>query len=525
MHHRKACVSTVLVALGICSSAAAQDEPPTVSEDAGGPAQEAKTDAAAKAESGARVEGWSPGLAVGASFNLVDSRSVVGQQDGTSFTFGGGLDAALELNSGMHEWRNGVGVSLGMTRTPALDEFIKTNDGLSFESIYLLHVIEIFGPFARFALNTQMLDATDVQPSAIDYVVANLDGTTDNFTGRRLALTDPFQPLTLKQSVGVFVQPLRERIIELEARAGLGAQETFAEGGLAITDDDATDPIEVTELDDSFQVGAEVVLNIWGFFDEQKRIAYTAGVGALFPFVTSDLPEGDDRGLGELVVVEANLGLNVKILDFASLTYKLDVMRLPLLVDETQVSNSLLLTIGGAWGSKAPEPPPEKCPCPDPDAEVPPPPAEPGAAGSGEPGAGEPGPVEPGPVEPGPVEPGPVEPGPSAPAPAEPPPAEPPTTTGRSRARTSTPGAPEAMMKRIVVLVPLLCMPLVSAIGCIDHFSTQDAYSTCEVLLDGVVTTQDADEESFTMCVACYEDCGTDCEQSKSSPPTFTCPN
>ncbi|NUO54406.1 MAG: hypothetical protein HOV80_36650, partial [Polyangiaceae bacterium] len=143
--------------------------PPKVVDDAGGAAQKGKTEAVLKPDDAPkREDGWSPGIAFGAAFNLVDTRSVVGQQDGTTFTFGAGLDASLELNQGMHEWRNSLVAAAGTTRSPAIDEFIKTNDGLAFETIYLLHLLEIFGPFARIGLNTQMFPATDIRPTAVD---------------------------------------------------------------------------------------------------------------------------------------------------------------------------------------------------------------------------------------------------------------------------------------------------------------------------------------------------------------------
>lgn len=324
--------------------------------DAGQQAKEAKTEATQQPEASPRAPGWAPGVAIGASFNLSDARAVVGQQDGTSVTFGGALDAVLDYNTGAHEWRNSLLLAAGTTRTPSLDEFVKTADTLAFETIYLFHAYEVFGPFARFGLNTTMFSSTDSRATAADYVVSNLDGTISEFTGRRLALTDPFQPLTLKESLGVFWQPVRKTRISFEGRAGLGAQETLAEGGLAISDDDATDFVEVKELDDSFLVGGEVVLNAWGFFDKGKRASYNLGVGVLVPFAASALPEGDDRGLADLTAVTATAGLNAKLLDWASLGYRFDLVRNPILIDEVQYSNRLLLTIGAAFGSKAPEP-------------------------------------------------------------------------------------------------------------------------------------------------------------------------
>jgi len=73
-------------------------------------------------------------------------------------------------------------------------------------------------------------------------------------------------------------------------------------------------------------------------------------------------------------------------------------------------------------------------------------------------------------------------------------------------------------MIRLVLLLSLLTL----AAGCTDHFTTQEAYTQCEEIIERVATTTD---DAFAACVACYEDCGEDCEQSGASPPEFTCPD
>lgn len=370
-------------------SAARADDLPKPAADAGGPATKGSTDAVKKPDDApARAPGWSPGLAIGGTFNVMDARSVVGVPDGTAVTLGAAIDAELLFNSGIHEWRNGLKVNAGATLTPALGEFVKTSDGLKLESIYLVHVLEMFGPFVRVAYDTQMFPGLDIRAAAVDYSVARLDGSTDLYRGRRLFLTDPFAPSTFKESLGVFVQPLKEDWMNLEARAGIGAQEGLVAGNYAVSDDAATPVVEVKELDDFYQVGGEAVVNVWGFFDEGKRVAYTAGVGVLIPFATSDLAPGDDRSLIELTSFEGKAGLNVKLFDWASLGYQFSAVRQPLLVEDFQIQNSLLLTIGAAWGTKAPAPPPPPPPCdckkeepkPVPAAPPEPPPASPAAA-------------------------------------------------------------------------------------------------------------------------------------------------
>jgi hypothetical protein len=343
---------------------AAPAAPATVSADAGGPSQKGRTDAVTTPDAASkRPEGWTPGIAVGGTFNLLDARNVVGQQNGTTLQLGLALDSELDFNEGMHEWRNSLRASAGTTRAPAIGEFVKTNDGLAIESIYLLHLLEWLGPYARFGFETQMFPSLDIRSAPIDYTIKNVDGTTALAHGRRLYLTDPFHPATFKESVGAFAQPVRSDTLTFEGRLGLGARETLAKDQLAIDDDSATAPVEVKQLGDVYAVGAEGVVNIWGFIDDEKRISYTFGIGVLLPFATSDLPVGDDRSLPELTTFETNLGLNVKVFDWASIGYKLNVLRDPLIVDAWQVSNNLLITIGAAFGSKAPAPPPPPPPC------------------------------------------------------------------------------------------------------------------------------------------------------------------
>jgi hypothetical protein len=409
-------VAATLLTVAVAAAAPlahAQDTPPALTEDAG-PGAEGKVYIEGVPDEGARPAGWTKGLALGAQLNLNDSREVIGTQNGTSFTAGYIFDGELLFNEGMHEWRNSLRAAAGATRAPAIGEFVKTNDALDFETIYLLHLVEWAGPFARFALSTTQFAALDVRPAPVTYAVADLEGNTTNLTGRRLDLTDPFSPMILKQSIGAFVQPLNEDWMALEARLGLGAQEGIvAEGNLAIADDAATaDVVEVKTLDDYYLIGGEGVVNARGFFDEDKRLSYLLGLGVIVPFAASDLPPGDDRNLVDLTTVEGIAGLNAKLTDWASFNYRLDVKRQPLLVDAWQVQNMALLTFSAAWGSKAPVDEPE-CDCPP----VPPPPAapanEPTAPGEAPPPAAAPAtPAEPAaaPIAP-------------APAPAEPAPA------------------------------------------------------------------------------------------------------
>lgn len=348
-------------ALTVPSSAAAQPAAPPAP-----PSVNAEYVEKPKADESSRPDGVNAGLTLGATLNVNDNRSVVGQAQGTGFAGGYTADAAVDYNHTEHEWRNGLLLSAGTTRTPAIEAWIKTRDAVTLESIYLYHVVPWFGPFARFGLDTQMFGGSDPRAAPTTYEIARPDGGKEMLTGTRLHLSDPFKPLTLKESAGAFVQPLSEERIQLEGRVGVGAQEVFANGVLALSDDVTTaDKVEVKELASFNQAGIEALAEATGTFRPQ-RITYKAGVGFLFPLAHSALAAGDTRTNAQLTNLEIVGALSFKLLEWASLDYQLRVVRQPQLIDAWQVSNNLLLTIGLAVGSKAPKapPPPPVCVAP-----------------------------------------------------------------------------------------------------------------------------------------------------------------
>jgi hypothetical protein len=66
----------------------------------------------------------------------------------------------------------------------------------------------------------------------------------------------------------------------------------------------------------------------------------------------------------------------------------------------------------------------------------------------------------------------------------------------------------------------VLIIPTVLIAACGDHFSTQEAYNTCED-----IQTQTSSEAAFADCVDCYERCGAECERQNVEPPDeYYCP-
>ena len=138
----------------------------------------------------------------------------------------------------------------------------------------------------------------------------------------------------------------------LEAAAGLDLSSDLCgrllDGQLVLADDAATAAVvEVNELQNFNQAGAETTLALTGSFEE-SRVTYLVSAEALFPLVDS---VGSDAGRSviESTNVEFATQLGFALTDWASLNYQLLALRVPALVEDWQVTNSLLLTMGGNW--------------------------------------------------------------------------------------------------------------------------------------------------------------------------------
>jgi hypothetical protein len=287
-----------------------------------------------------RVEGWTFGLTLGGSVSVAHANSVVGQIDGTTIALGAQLTGSASYLRGGHEWRNSLKLSETVTRTPAIDEFVKSNDLLTLDSIYLYHFKRLswLGPFVRFQLETAIFPNSDVRGEDVTYSV---DGVTRG-PQHKIHITDAFSPLTLKQSAGLFAKPAWRDDIDVEIKLGFAARQTFADGQLVVDDDDTTDPIEVKSLKDFVQGGPVAGITIKGKL-KKGLITYYLDAETMLP-VLNDLDDADDRNSLDLLNVAFHAGISFKLFSWMSMDYQFRAIREPQLLDAWQVQNNLLLT-------------------------------------------------------------------------------------------------------------------------------------------------------------------------------------
>lgn len=287
-----------------------------------------------------KEESLDPTVSINASTALTQNKDVVGAIDGFSTLFSLGISGGLEYINGAHSWNNTLTIDESWARTPALDQFVKNNDQLEFESLYNYFLLDWFGPFGRVALTTAIFDTEIVTADPQTYEFARLDGSTDARTVTNLKLAESLEPLTLSQSLGVFAEPIRTKPLRWKIRVGAGGRETFAKGVLAINDDGDTDIIEGVELDNVYQAGVEGFTGAEGKFDG-GRITYAAGATALVPFINND---DQDRSAIDLLRWGLKADVTVAVTEWMGLNYGLKILNDPQLLDAVQVQNNLLLT-------------------------------------------------------------------------------------------------------------------------------------------------------------------------------------
>ena len=325
-------VLTVAAALG-AATAAAQDNPDYVPD-------------GVEASAEGRKAGWHPMLKASFTLAFNDNKNVVGVDEGSSYNTGliinGGLDY---LSEGGHLWANALKWQLNYTQTPIIDKFYKSLDLFDFNSAYLykLPSIKWLGPYASFVLKTSIFPGDTIKAVDTDVTRVDLDGTeaveAQVKAKSDIRLTDAFAPATLRESAGMFADILSRRSVELQARAGAGLWETYVKDGYSVAEDEPG-VLKLQRMQDSVQAGGEVQLNGKGVLRQHVNWGFKAEM--MYPFyhnADTDL-EGSD-----LINYELEGLIGMKMAEWASLDYSLKAYKYPLIVDDWQISNALLLTL------------------------------------------------------------------------------------------------------------------------------------------------------------------------------------
>lgn len=287
-------------------------------------------------------KGWNPGAIFSFSGTTAENKNVAGKTNGQSTTIGLKLDANANFREIETDWRNNLTWLNGQTKTPVLGKYVKSEDELSASSMYVFRHKDLqwMGPYAKANYTTAAFQTKDVQPDATDYVINNLDGTTETVNDTSYTVSDAFKPAVTKESLGAFVELFKNKFVTAELLAGFGARQYYNNGVYQVEASDLESTVILNELEDSEQVGSEASLIFKG--ELEKQFAYQVDSNVLLPYY--DSAKADNETNFERRVVEVNGKLSYKFTSWLSLDYLYKAVRNRAITKELQTSQSAMLT-------------------------------------------------------------------------------------------------------------------------------------------------------------------------------------
>jgi hypothetical protein len=301
-------------------------------------------------------DGWNLKLKLGATFNLTDARNVVGSEEGTAVQIGVLLDASAHFRSGPHRWENRLQLQHNQSLTPPLETFVKSFDLLTLDTLYIykLQKPEWLGLFANAVMQTAILDGFLVRANPV-FVQRGGAEPVEVPAETSIDLTSAFEPLQLRESVGLYADPLREPEITVEAQAGVAAQQTITQNGFRLDSEEEDVTVDIggvdqtvdrllvlAPLDTVYEAGGELELRLYGTLIPEDVLKWKLSGNLFIPFV--DNVEAD-RDLGDRLNVRVDANLALKLNEILSAEYNLTMLRQPQVTLDLQVQNTFLLAL------------------------------------------------------------------------------------------------------------------------------------------------------------------------------------
>ncbi len=292
-------------------------------------------------------DGWTLTLKLGGNFNLNDSQNVIGSDDGLTIQFGLLLGANARFKKGQHRWNNELVIQHNQTLTPQIDRFVKSFDLFDLRTMYIykLKSVEWLGPYVRFAMQTPLLPGYAVRAEETEVIRFDEDGETELEretigSGDEISLTGAFEPLQLRESAGLFGDPIDEQEIRLAFQIGFAVQQIIARDGSIISNEDGN-VIETTRIESLNDLGAEAELALRG--EIVKDVLNYRFVSNVFWAAVTSSDREELQEFENQINLRILAGIGVAITEWMNLEYSLNVIRQPQVLNEFQVQNGLQL--------------------------------------------------------------------------------------------------------------------------------------------------------------------------------------
>jgi hypothetical protein len=278
-------------------------------------------------------ENWRLGLIVGGDLQWNRLDNVAGRDVGNSIAINAFLDFSLRYLDPNHLLYLRLQVDEGQSALPdpnlALADLQKTVDEVDLDAIYTFRILSWLGPYIRFGLDTNIFPGNKVYKNQDrDVLILNTNNQILETMSlpSEVRLADPFDPLELKEGIGVSFDLSPHLLLDLHLRVGVGARQYHVRSFLKEREHWEGDP--VSECQDAIcfeKVNPTEILGMEATFIGSARLSrwfmIDTELDTLIPFQSSE--SFDDP------VINWKNTISVRLVSFASLVYviKLDYDR------------------------------------------------------------------------------------------------------------------------------------------------------------------------------------------------------
>ncbi len=284
---------------------------------------------------------WFRSLVLGAVGSWLQQRNVVGTNNQTTATGTLFLDGQLAYNNERHsgsallQIEEGASQIIPQQGSPL--PVVKSQDRVRLDLLYTYFLRPRVGPYVRAAAETQAFRTLVLVSEDTTVSRQFADGTVANQfvpANETYFVADAWQPLIVREGVGLNMRVLNKRWLSLNWRLGVGLRQNRFGGAWVVADDPSTPEVEHLEVASFDQQGLE------------STIVATARLSGFLTYAT-DLELFTDFETLNQPTIEWRNTVTLRLSRNLSINYLLNLERVPVVVDANQLEQSVLLR--AAW--------------------------------------------------------------------------------------------------------------------------------------------------------------------------------
>lgn len=276
---------------------------------------------------------WDASLLVGGSIRFNSTDNVIGKANGQVFDISAFVESYYSMLLDKNFFYARLNAEIGGTIRVDDRPFITTVDELNLELLYAYRVVDWFGPFVRFAFESNMAPSRQEFASSYTVNVEDAEGNIVSTQTDKLdtKLSPSFSPIVLKAGAGARFDASFGYWFKFNARVGVAYRHVLTRDLFVVSDVDDDDRVATLKpVESQYQFGAEGAINFE--LNPVQWFTLKTDFSVLEPFVDYKKP-----------VIDLDLDAAFRISSIASLSYSLKLVYDVQMIDKVQLDQYVQL--------------------------------------------------------------------------------------------------------------------------------------------------------------------------------------